>query len=137
VNKHLQNISESDVRMSQPIENNNYLVGHHYYINANSGSSTAKSQVNHDSSKFKKQSSQVSIKRQPSQHTLQQSRPSSAVRRDTSSKGGQREGGNQATHQTNQTSGPRKQSRADKPLKAQEPFITSLENFAREMEEEC
>jgi len=34
-------------------------------------------------------------------------------------------------------SGPRKQSRADKPLQAKEPFITSLEKFAREMEEEC
>ena len=35
------------------------------------------------------------------------------------------------------SSGPRKQSRAEKPIKISEPFINSLEKFAREMEEDC
>jgi hypothetical protein len=72
------------------------------------------------------------MKKQPSQNSLHQSRPGSAVRRSQAN-----EANDKSSMMKRESEGPRKQSRADRPLKANEPFITSLEKFAREMEEEC
>lgn len=112
------------------ISNSQYVASGNQYYHPPSGSSTAKSQtgVKTTTSNFKKQGSQPSMKKQPSQNSLHQSRPGSAVRRSQPAEDKRVE---------SDPSGPRKQSRADKPLQAKEPFITSLEKFAREMEEEC
>jgi hypothetical protein len=113
------------VKQSQQIEekitNSQYIASGNIYANPASGNSTAKSSGQIKPS-FKKQSSQITMKRQPSSSSI--TRPGSAMRKDEKTS-------------LKPSDQPRKTQKTDKPIKAKEPFITSLENFAREMEQEC